>query len=117
MRGAVLVRVSGRAARTELADDGDLGDGAAAPSCPNRIAYGNERLIPPTFVLTDQIMKGGILAVAVLIPALALSAGTVVLEAVLFRGLLELTEQLAIFEQRITALGLVAGFLALRLVL
>ncbi|WP_437777412.1 ATP-binding cassette domain-containing protein [Sorangium sp. So ce1097] len=126
-RGAVLVRIRGRRpsshARAAAARGGALR--AAAPAPPARV---DEARLPPDVAaalaerptrpgreLLRMIREDGLLTPAVLAGALALSVATVVLESLLFRGLLQISNDLALFEQRLAAIAALALFLAVEL--
>ena len=100
MRGAVLVRVSGR--RT------DRGRGDLPPELQAALA---ETPLRPGRHLWRLLRADGLFAPAALTAALALAAAAVVVEALLFRGLLELTGTLGSRLQRWSAMGLLAAFL------
>ncbi|WP_437286317.1 ATP-binding cassette domain-containing protein [Sorangium sp. So ce406] len=131
-RGAVLVRIRGR--RPAIHASAPAGRGgaprAAAPAPPppdGATAHAGVRLSPdlaaalaerkarPGRELLRMIREDGLLTPAVLAGALALSVATVVLESLLFRGLLQISNDLALFEQRLAALGALAMFLAVEL--
>ncbi|AGP40491.1 ATP-binding cassette domain-containing protein [Sorangium cellulosum] len=136
-RGAVLVRIRGRraAARSRVRAAATRGGapGAAAPAPPPRADEASpsaEARLPPDVAaalaerpaqpgreLLRMIREDGLLAPAVLAGALALSVATVVLESLLFRGLLQISNDLALFEQRLAAIGALAMFLAVELAL
>ncbi|WP_437568712.1 ATP-binding cassette domain-containing protein [Sorangium sp. So ce542] len=136
-RGAVLVRIRGRRAaarsRARAAPARAGAPGAAAPAPPPRADEASpsaEARLPPDVAaalaerparpgreLLRMIREDGLLAPAVLAGALALSVATVVLESLLFRGLLQISNDLALFEQRLAAIGALAMFLAVELAL
>ncbi|WP_437632050.1 ATP-binding cassette domain-containing protein [Sorangium sp. So ce854] len=88
-------------------------DGARLP--PDVAAALAERPARPARELLRMIREDGLLAPAVLAGALALSVATVVLESLLFRGLLQISNDLALFEQRLAAIAALALFLAVEL--
>ncbi|WP_437830036.1 ATP-binding cassette domain-containing protein [Sorangium sp. So ce1153] len=131
-RGAVLVRIRGRRPPSDARGSPGSGDGpraaAAAPPPPgNAPPHAEARLSPdlaaalverrvrPGRELLRMVREDGLLTPAVLAGALALSVGTVVLESLLFRGLLQISNDLVLFEQRLAALGALAAFLAVEL--
>ncbi|XXR46284.1 ATP-binding cassette domain-containing protein [Sorangium sp. So ce381] len=139
-RGAVLVRIRGRRplslAHAPAGRDGAPGAGAPAPPAnteagargeaaargearlpPDLAAALAEREIPPGRALLRMIREDGLLTPAVLAGALLLSVATVVLESLLFRGLLQISNDLALFEQRLAAIVALAAFLAVELAL
>ncbi|WP_437925746.1 ATP-binding cassette domain-containing protein [Sorangium sp. So ce291] len=131
-RGAVLVRIRGRRppshARASPASAGGPRAAASAPPppgeapphaearlSPDLAAALVERRVRPGRELLRMVREDGLLTPAVLAGALALSVGTVVLESLLFRGLLQISNDLVLFEQRLAALGALAAFLAVEL--
>ncbi|MGK3999896.1 ATP-binding cassette domain-containing protein [Sorangium sp. So ce1024] len=74
-----------------------------------------ERPARPGRELLRMIREDGLLTPAVLAGALALSVATVVLESLLFRGLLQISNDLALFEQRLAAVAALVLFLAVEL--
>ncbi|WP_434043072.1 MULTISPECIES: ATP-binding cassette domain-containing protein [Sorangium] len=131
-RGAVLVRIRGRRppsrARAPAGRGGAPGAAAPAPQPPGEAApHAGVRLAPdlaaalaepkvrPGRELLRMIREDGLLTPAVLAGALALSVATVVLESLLFRGLLQISNDLALFEQRLAAIAALALFLAVEL--
>ncbi|WP_437974556.1 ATP-binding cassette domain-containing protein [Sorangium sp. So ce295] len=145
-RGAVLVRIRGRRplsfARAPAGREGAPGASAPEPPAhaeaaargggeaargeaargearlpPDLAAALAEREIPPARALLRMIREDGLLTPAVLAGALLLSVATVVLESLLFRGLLQISNDLALFEQRLAALVALAAFLAVELAL
>ncbi|MDC0685546.1 ATP-binding cassette domain-containing protein [Sorangium atrum] len=139
-RGAVLVRIRGRRplslAHAPAGRDGAPGAGAPEPPAnaeagapgevaargegrlpPDLAAALAEREIPPGRALLRMIREDGLLTPAVLAGALLLSVATVVLESLLFRGLLQISNDLALFEQRLAAIVALAAFLVVELAL
>ncbi|WP_437936070.1 ATP-binding cassette domain-containing protein [Sorangium sp. So ce341] len=135
-RGAVLVRIRGRRAAARSRDRAPAARGGAtraaapAPQPPGEASPSAEARLPPDVAaalaerparpgreLLRMIREDGLLAPAVLAGALALSVATVVLESLLFRGLLQISNDLALFEQRLAAIGALAMFLAVELAL
>ncbi|WP_438024305.1 ATP-binding cassette domain-containing protein [Sorangium sp. So ce233] len=132
VRGAVLVRIRGRRPPSHARAPAGRGGAprAAAPApppadeaaphagvrlSPDLAAALAERKVRPARELLRMIREDGLLTPAVLAGALALSVATVVLESLLFRGLLQISNDLALFEQRLAALGALALFLAVEL--
>ena len=109
LRGAVLVRALG------LARPG--ADEAAPPLSPELVAALEEQPDRPGRRLLGMLRKDGRLAPLALLGALALAAFGVTLEALLFRGLMELGRELRLVEQRIGAMAALLGFVAVLLVL
>jgi ATP-binding cassette subfamily B protein len=104
LRGAVLIRALGRrGAPLSQAASPELG--AALAETPRR----------PGAELLRLLRADGMLAPAALLGALALGAAGVAVEALLFRGLLELGRELQLVPQRLGALGALLGLLSLLL--
>ncbi|HXV63154.1 MAG TPA: cysteine peptidase family C39 domain-containing protein [Vicinamibacteria bacterium] len=106
VRGAVLVRVRGRMQPS---------DRKKVPPriSPELRAARQERPIQPGRELLKMLRADGVLKPTALIAALFAAASAVVLEAVLFRSLLELTPLLELSGQRMTALGAVVALMML----
>ncbi|XXX85353.1 ATP-binding cassette domain-containing protein [Sorangium sp. So ce145] len=105
------------AARGEVTAGGETAARGEARLPPDLAAALAEREIPPARALLRMIREDGLLTPAVLAGALLLSVATVVLESLLFRGLLQISNDLALFEQRLAALIALAAFLAVELAL
>ncbi|WP_438005488.1 ATP-binding cassette domain-containing protein [Sorangium sp. So ce321] len=127
-RGAVLVRIRGRRPPSDARASPGSGPRAAAAAppgeapphaearlSPDLAAALVERRVRPGRELLRMVREDGLLTPAVLAGALALSVGTVVLESLLFRGLLQISNDLVLFEQRLAALAALAAFLAVEL--
>lgn len=115
LRGAVLVRVQGRRPRRPA-------DGPSAQSVsedrisPELEAALTEEAHHPMVELLHYLRKDGFLAPTVVVAALIFAAGGVVIEALLFRGLLDIAFELSLPQQRIaTVLAIVAFVLFLLL--
>lgn len=110
LRGAVLLRIRGRLPATTVAPDAEelpaeLRAALTEPSCrPNR-------------QLLDLLRSDGLLSPLALAVALAVAAGAAVLEALFFRGLLDLVGELHLLEQRLAAAAALLGFFVLLLLL
>jgi ATP-binding cassette subfamily B protein len=102
MRGAVLIQVAGR--NKEAA--------AQAPASPELAAALSEKPVNALAALWRAMREEGLLAPAAVALALLAGAGTVVVEALLFRGLLDLAGELNYSGQRLAAAGLLLAFLA-----
>lgn len=98
LAGAVLVRVRGR--RTALPEETD--DAALSPELMAALSEPPSR---PGRDLLALLRADGVLTFSVLLLALALAAGGVVLEALLFRGLIDVTAQLGLTMQRLGAMA------------
>jgi len=126
MRGAVLVRVHGvrvppsgsQGAPDRLKPELQTGATSAALS-PELVAALAEKPSRPGHELLRLLRADGLLSPAILIAALALAAGGVIFEAVLFRGLFDLGRELNLTGQRLGAMGalllFVIGLLLLEL--
>lgn len=119
LRGALLLQVSGRRDREPVVQaQGDSADApAAAPLSQELAAALTEPPSRPGRELWRFLREEGLLAPAALLAALVLSAGTVVFEALLLRGLLELPTIFGSALQRLQAAGALLFFLATLLVL
>jgi ATP-binding cassette subfamily B protein len=119
LRGAVLVRVSGR--RTvghTLPVDGLPAPGSGpSPLSPELVAALAEPPSRPGRVLLGLLRADGLLAPTVLLAALALSAAGVVIEGLLWRGLIDLGHDLGLAGHRLGAMGLLLVFVAALLLL
>jgi ATP-binding cassette subfamily B protein len=102
--GAVLLHVSGTKARGEGLSTELSAALAEPPSRPGRDLLG-------------MVCADGLAAPALLVAALALSAGSVVVEALLLRGLLDAGQNLVLSGQRIWAAGALLVFLVATLLL
>jgi len=102
LRGAVLVRVRGRRAPGGAPA---LGEDTAVPLAPELAAALAEPPARPGRDLLRFLYTGGLLGPATLLAALGLAAGSVLIEALFFRGLLDLGSLLALPAQRVAALA------------
>ncbi len=114
VRGAVLVRVRGHRA---AATDGAEGKDAAPPMSPELVAAMEEPPSRPGRELLRLLRADGVLTPGLFGVALALAAGAVLLEALLFRGLLEVARDLGLSGQRMVAIIGLLFFLLLLLLL
>jgi ATP-binding cassette subfamily B protein len=103
MRGAVLMRVKG------LRKAADIDRSTPSPEFADALA---ERTFSPLAALWRTLRADGLRFQVALAAALALSAGGVVAEAVLFRGLFDLGHSLAVGSQRWWAIGALGVFFA-----
>ena len=116
LRGAVLVRVLGlRQAGSESATSED--GGQPVPLSADLVAALEEPPARPGRKLLGMMKADGLLAPAMVMMALVLAAGSVVFEAVLFRGLLDLGQQLGLGEQRLGAMAALITFMLAMLAL
>jgi ABC-type bacteriocin/lantibiotic exporter with double-glycine peptidase domain len=109
-KGAVLVRVLGRRseAGAQTAPRPAAGPPKAMPTAPSPlspelVAALQEPPPHPGRDLLHFLRADGLLSPLVLVTALALAAGGVIVEALLFRGLVEIGRDLGIAEQRLGA--------------
>src|SRR5262249_36517375 len=109
LRGAVLVRITGGASRERQRPE------SSAP--PELAAALAEPSPPPRRGLCRLLRGGGLLSWLVLAVGLVLAAGSVVLEGLLLRGVLDLGRSLGLVEQRLLAVACFLGFGLVLLVL
>ena len=110
MRGAVLVRVRGRAEQAPAAED-------TARLSPELTAALTEAPSRPGRELLQMLKQDGLFAPVALVTALAVATGGVLLEAVLFRGLFDLGRDLGLAGQRLAAVGAFLLFIVALLLL
>jgi ATP-binding cassette subfamily B protein len=111
MRGALLLRVSGRRAVETAAHPAEAeGTGTAAPLSPELALALREQPTAPGRELLRLLRADGLLTPWALLAALLLSAGGVILEALLFRVLFDLGGRLGVAQQRLGALLALAAF-------
>lgn len=110
LRGAVVIRVSGLREALEEEE-------AAEALSPELAAALTEPPSRPGATFFRFLREDGLVAPAVLLFALVLAAGGVVLEALLFRGLLGLSPELALTGQRLGVMGVLLGFAVILLLL
>ena len=109
LRGAVLVRARG--VRADRPDDEQ-----ARRALPIELAAAlGEAPSSPGRDLIGLLRADGLLAPTALVAALGLASGAVALEALLFRGMLEMASLLDLTRQRLGALGGLSAFLVLLL--
>lgn len=99
MRGAVVVRVLGKRA---CAPGDELAPELAAAIAEKHARPGRE--------LASALWQGGPASSALLVSALMLAAGGTIAEALLFRGLFDVTQELALTGQRLVAISSVILF-------
>jgi len=118
LRGAVLVRVRGRRA-TEPLVAGEVSDspGGPAPLSRELAAALEEPPSRPGRDLLRLLRADGLLAPVAMVTALLLAAGGLVVEALLFRGFFDLGRELGLAGQRLSAIGVLLGFIAALLLL
>jgi ATP-binding cassette subfamily B protein len=106
LKGAVLLHVSGRLAKSFL-NTGDIS--------PEIAAALNEKPARPGRELLRLLRADGVLSPALLLFTSLVAAGGVILEAILFRGLFDLSRELGLSGQRLAAVGALLLFLLLLL--
>jgi ATP-binding cassette subfamily B protein len=117
LHGAVLIRFQGyrQAAATPAtpAEDtaADTADVAPALS-PELAAVLEESPARPGRALLQQLHADGALAPLLVVAGLAMSAGTVLIEALLFRGMLDISHFLGLGHQRLAAVAALLVMLA-----
>lgn len=118
LKGAVLVRV--RKAwplhKPQVSDQAEA-EAAPPPLSPELLAAFEEPPIRPVRELVRFVKADGLLTPAALVPALALTAGGIVFEALLFRGLLDIGQELGLARQRLGALAALLVFVLVVLLL
>jgi ABC-type bacteriocin/lantibiotic exporter with double-glycine peptidase domain len=107
LRGAVLVRALGRASSSEH----------APPSSPELIAALSQPPTRPGRELLRLLSKDGLFTPLAIAAALALASGAVIIEAMLFRGLLDVNRQLGFAGERLGAIAALIVFLLALLLL
>jgi ATP-binding cassette subfamily B protein len=108
MRGAVLLRVSGR--RAPEAAPREEPERAPEALSPELVLALREQPSRPGRELLRLLRADGLLTPWALLAALLLSAGGVILEALLFRVLFDLGGKLGVAQQRLGALLALAAF-------
>ena len=110
MKGVVLIHVGGRRAADQSPQDESGGAAQSKLLSPELIAALEEKPSRPWLDLFRMLGADGVLAPAVIIAALAVAAFGVMVEALLFQGLFDLSRKLGVAEQRIGAMALLAAF-------
>jgi ABC-type bacteriocin/lantibiotic exporter with double-glycine peptidase domain len=113
-RGAVLVHASGPRAQVSPGAD-DVAPATQATLSPELVAALEEQPSRPLRTLLRFLLIDGIANPLTLLSALVLSTVGVMLEAVLFRSLLDLAPQVGLRVQRISAMGVLIIFVILLL--
>jgi ABC-type bacteriocin/lantibiotic exporter with double-glycine peptidase domain len=113
-QGAVLVRVRGRrpANRGLPTDEESNSTDRAARLTPELAAALEELPSRPGRVLVGLLRADGLLTPAVLVAALVVASSGVIIEALLFRGFLDLGRTLGLPTQRLGAMGVMVAFVA-----
>ncbi|MBV8577473.1 MAG: ABC transporter ATP-binding protein, partial [Acetobacteraceae bacterium] len=111
LRGAALLHVSDRCAG--LADAGE----SAAPLSAELSAALKEPPTRPLRALLTLLRDEGVIRPAILASAIAAGVGAMLIETLLFRALLDVSDLMNLGGQRLAAIGMVLLFIALRLLL
>lgn len=107
MRGAVLMRVRGLAGENGSVQGEDASE--TPELSPELAAALSETAVSPMRVVYGMLKTDGILSPLVLTGAIAIAAGAAVVEALLFRGIFDISALLNLPSQRLfAALGLIA---------
>jgi ABC-type bacteriocin/lantibiotic exporter with double-glycine peptidase domain len=106
MRGAVLVRIRGKKT-TRVQGSSSRGSPILSPELAAAV---NERPISAGREMVRLLRQSGSLAPTALILALAVAAGGVVVEALLFRGLFDIAGELRLTGQRMGAMAAILSF-------
>lgn len=101
MTGAVLIRIHGK--RSRPAD-------TAARLPPELAAAIQEKPVHPIAPLLGALRESGALRAVIVLPALAIAAAGVLIEAILFRALFDINGALALAGQRIAAIAAILAF-------
>src|SRR5262249_35036563 len=115
-RGAVLVHVKGRSSRKQFPEEKRSREAGTPTASDAATADAGEGSWPARQLFQLIRRQGLATPIAVLIALFASSLGALI-EATLFRGLLELPQQLGVFGQRAGAMAAVLIFLAALLLL
>ncbi len=115
LRGAVLVRARGKCRK--VGRGVDQRDEAAAVPSPELAAALDRPRSRPLRSLWNLALEPGLFAPAAIGSAVLMAAALTVLEALIFRGFLDLASKLALREQRLLAAGALLVFLVLLLLL
>jgi ABC-type bacteriocin/lantibiotic exporter with double-glycine peptidase domain len=94
IRGAVLLRIRGTK---------DVSAQTEGPLCAATVTAVRERYATPWHELYRLLRQEGRATIALLIAALGIAAAGVIIESILFRGILDLGRYLGVFEQRVAA--------------
>lgn len=104
LRGAVLMRIRGRLPSTPEAEQ---------EVAPELRAALTERAVHPMRELWSMIRADGVLTPAALLAALGFAVGALIMEALLFRGLFEVAQDLSVASQRAVAFAALLCFTTL----
>ncbi|MDM8560045.1 ATP-binding cassette domain-containing protein [Candidatus Parabeggiatoa sp. HSG14] len=115
-QGAVLIQVSGLQEKESDTEDGGL-ESSKPPLPPELAAALAESASSPERDLWRTFKKDGLLTPGILLMALAFATVGVTIEALLFKGLLDIGQHLGLVEQRIGAVGALFAFFFIMLFL
>ena len=107
LRGVVLLRVPGRAVVSQ--------EDAAADLSPELTAALREAAARPLGALWNLVRAEGLTRPALLAAALAVATGAILIETLLFRGLVDIAAMFSLPQQRLAAILAVIAFSALLL--
>jgi len=94
IRGAVLLRIRGTRGVSALTE---------GPLCAATVTAVRERYATPWHEIYRLVRQEGRATIVLLVAALGFAAAGVIIEAVLFRGILDFGRYLGVLEQRVTA--------------
>jgi ABC-type bacteriocin/lantibiotic exporter with double-glycine peptidase domain len=117
LRGAVAIQVDGPRATEPSMSEAEETASSEAGLTPELAAALAEPPSRPAHTLWQMLRQDGLLSPTLLTFALALGAGGVLVEALLFRGLIDLSRELSLSGQRLGAMGLILALIMLLLVL
>jgi ABC-type bacteriocin/lantibiotic exporter with double-glycine peptidase domain len=118
LRGAVMVRILGRRERAELdlAGEEPAGPGEK-PLSPDLQAALSEPTARPETTVWRSLREDGLLTPSILLISLLLATFAVLLEALLFQGVVRIGQSLTTVSQRITASAVLLAFVLVPLLL
>lgn len=117
LRGAVLVRILGRRPTAELTLDEEGQPEAERILPPDLEAALEEPEYRPLHAVWQALKQDGLLTPGIMLLAVALATMGVMVEAILFQGLVILGQSLSNVSQRIAAVVVLAGFMLALLLL
>ncbi len=117
LRGAVLVRILGRRPIAELTLDEDGQPEAERILPPDLEAALEEPEYRPLHAVWQALKQDGLLTPGIMLLAVALATMGVMVEAILFQGLVILGQSLSNVSQRIAAVVVLSGFMLALLLL
>lgn len=115
LRGAVLIHVAGP--QSVLPEEDGEAETTPPELTPELAAALDEPPSRPFRTLWQMLRQDGLLTPVLLTMALALGAGGVLMEALLFRSLIDLSRDLNLPWQRLGAMGLILALIVLLLIL